>query len=54
VILHKPTDDPAVADQRVSDALESVVANPSERAFVLVAVQMAIKARKVPRLGDSS
>lgn len=42
--LPKPTDDPKVADQRVADALESVLTDPAARALVLVAVQMAIKA----------
>lgn len=46
-VIAKPTDDPVVADQRVADALESVLSNAADRAFVLVAVAMATKAHRL-------
>lgn len=47
-----PADSPAQADQRVADALESVLPDPAARALVLVAVRMAIKAHALAARRD--
>lgn len=43
----KPGDNPFVADQRVADALWSVLPDAADRAVVLVAVAMAVKAHRM-------